>query len=80
VIEGETGFLVDEGDVSGMAEQMVRLAGDPTMAGVMGRTARSWIEAEFSMPKRIGNLRKIIHSCLPSARVLTPSDPVVAGC
>jgi len=79
VLEGETGFLVEERDVSGMAERMLRLAGDPTLAGKMGRMARTWIEAEFSMPKRIGNLRKIIHDCLPSAGVSIRSDSVVAS-
>jgi glycosyltransferase involved in cell wall biosynthesis len=62
VIEGETGFLVEERDVPGMADRMLRLAVDPALAGQMGRAARSWIEAEFSIPKRVGNLWEIIQS------------------
>jgi glycosyltransferase involved in cell wall biosynthesis len=65
VLEGETGFLVEEGDVQGMADRMLRLAADPALAGKMGRVARSWVEAEFSIPRRVGDLWKIIESCLP---------------
>jgi glycosyltransferase involved in cell wall biosynthesis len=72
VLDGQTGFLVAEHDVAGMAEQMLRLAGDPALAGDMGRRARRWIEAEFSLPGRIGRLREIIQSCLPGAAARPP--------
>jgi glycosyltransferase involved in cell wall biosynthesis len=73
VIEGETGFLVEEGDVEGMAERMLRFAFDPALAGEMGRNARRWVEAEFSITKRIGNLWDIIQSCVAeSVGVTTP--------
>jgi glycosyltransferase involved in cell wall biosynthesis len=65
VIEGRTGFLVDEHDVPGMAAHMLRLARDPNLAGTLGREARRRVEAEFSLEKRIGRLWGIIESCLP---------------
>jgi colanic acid/amylovoran biosynthesis glycosyltransferase len=68
VVEGETGFLVEEGDVSGMADRMLRLAEDPGLAGRFGRQARARIEAEFSMEKRIGQLWIIIESCIHARR------------
>jgi glycosyltransferase involved in cell wall biosynthesis len=74
VLEGETGFLVQERDVSGMAERMLQLAVNPALAGKMGGMARIRIEAEFSMPKRIGNLRKIIQSCVPPRRGVNTLD------
>ena len=61
VIEGETGFLVDEGDVDGMAEYMVQLAKDPKLAVKLGRAGRKRIVANFSMEKSIENLCKIIE-------------------
>jgi len=73
VIEGKTGFLVEERDVSGMAERMLRLATNPALAGRMGRCARSWIEAEFSITKRVGRLSEIIQSCVSETIGLTAS-------
>ncbi|MCA9118174.1 MAG: glycosyltransferase, partial [Planctomycetaceae bacterium] len=37
VVDGETGYLVDERDVSAMAERMVQLAREPELAAEMGR-------------------------------------------
>ena len=66
VIDGETGFLVDEHDVDGMAQRMLRLAEDPVLAGRLGRAARVRIEGCFSMERSIGELWKIIQSCVRS--------------
>lgn len=60
VVEGETGFLVDEGDVAGMAEAMIKLASDGELAARMGKAARARIESEFSSEKRLENLWRII--------------------
>lgn len=64
VIEGQTGFLVDEGDVAGMAKHMKLLAKDPGLAGEIGAQARSHIKSEFNREKRLGNLWEIIESCI----------------
>jgi glycosyltransferase involved in cell wall biosynthesis len=73
VVEGETGFLVDERDVPGMADAMARLARDPGLAGEMGKKARAWINAEYSMTKQVGNLGEIIRSCWARAGGRAPS-------
>lgn len=62
VIHGETGFLVEEGDINGMAEYMIKLAQNPLLAGKMGRQARERIYSKFSMEKSISNLWNIIES------------------
>lgn len=70
VVEGKTGFLVDEGDASGMAERMIELAERPELARIMGNAARNHIKANFSKQHRISNLWNIIESCIaqrPSA-------------
>jgi len=64
VIDGETGLLVDEGDVEGMAERMLRLANDPALATRLGRAARQRICNEFSMEKSIASLWCIIESAI----------------
>lgn len=64
VIDGKTGLLVDEGDVPGMAEQMLRLARDPQLAANLGNAARAWIKSEFSMQRSIEKLWTIIEKAI----------------
>jgi glycosyltransferase involved in cell wall biosynthesis len=61
VREGETGFLVDEGDIDSMADHMIRLAQDAPLAGRIGQQAHEHIKAHFSMERSIGNLWEIIE-------------------
>jgi colanic acid/amylovoran biosynthesis glycosyltransferase len=64
VIHGETGFLVEEGDIEGMAAYMLKLAREPELAATMGRRGREHIKANFSMEQRIANLWRIIKQCI----------------
>ena len=64
VIEGETGFLVDEKDVESMAAYMVRLVHDTALASRLGHAARLHIESAFSSKHSISRLCAIIESCL----------------
>ena len=64
VIEGETGFLVDERDVDGMAQHILRLVEEPALAKRMGLAAREQIKKHFSKEQRLGNLWRIIESCI----------------
>ena len=57
VIDGQTGLLTDEFDLSGMAQHMIRLAKDPDLAGRLGQCARQRVTAHFSSEKAIGQLR-----------------------
>jgi glycosyltransferase involved in cell wall biosynthesis len=61
VIEGETGFLVDEGDIEGMAAHMLTLARDADLAGRMGRRAREHVAANFSMEQHIARLAEVLE-------------------
>jgi glycosyltransferase involved in cell wall biosynthesis len=79
VVEGETGFLVEEHDIAAMAERMQRFAADPVLAGEMGRRARAWIDAEFSLPKQIGKLWDIICSCCSRDGALAPPSRMVTS-
>ena len=67
VLDGETGLLVDEGDVEGMAAQMIRLADDPELAARLGRAGRQRVCAEFSMEKSIAGLWSIIEGAIHNA-------------
>jgi glycosyltransferase involved in cell wall biosynthesis len=62
VIEGETGFLVAEKDVSGMATHMLTLVRSPELAGRMGQQARARIEGHFSNARSLARLWSIIEA------------------
>lgn len=67
ILDGETGALVDEGDVAGMAAAMVRLAQEPELARCWGRAARERIVSQFSMDRSIGHLWEILCSSARNA-------------
>jgi glycosyltransferase involved in cell wall biosynthesis len=48
VVHGETGFLVDEYDVSAMAQRIVELLQDPAAVDRMGRASRARVVARYS--------------------------------
>ncbi len=61
VLHGDTGLLVDERDVSGMAENMVLLLSDRDAAEAMGRRARQRIQVHFSSASHIARLEAAIR-------------------
>jgi glycosyltransferase involved in cell wall biosynthesis len=44
VCHGETGFLVEPGDIEGLAGALRRIICDPALAARMGRSGRRWAE------------------------------------
>lgn len=56
VVEGETGYLVEERDVSGMAAKMLRLAQDPLLAKQLGQAGRQHMEKHYSLEQYIETL------------------------
>ena len=61
VVDGETGILVDEGDIEGMANGMLRIAEDVELAGKMGLAAREHVCANYSDELSLSRLRNIIR-------------------
>jgi glycosyltransferase involved in cell wall biosynthesis len=66
VVHGRTGFLVEEGDIDGMAEHMFELMVHPELALEMGKHAREHITRNYDMENSIKNLRAIIDKCAGS--------------
>jgi colanic acid/amylovoran biosynthesis glycosyltransferase len=75
VIEGTTGVLVDEHDVDGMAERMLRLIDDPALAARLGQAARDHVRASFSMERSLGRLWAIIERCIAGHQPSRASEP-----
>lgn len=76
VVDGETGFLVEEGDVRAMAQAMARLARDPGLAGRMGAANRARVCREFSMDRSIGRLDALVKEVAGGAG---PGPPDLSG-
>jgi glycosyltransferase involved in cell wall biosynthesis len=62
VVENETGLLVDETDVTGMANAMIELARNPQLAGKMGRAARERMLEKFTLDRHIEGLARMIEA------------------
>lgn len=67
VIDGETGYIVDEGDVEGMARGMARLLADPEAAIRMGDAARHHAETHLDQKILHARLRDILGLPQPAA-------------
>lgn len=64
VVDEITGLLVDERDVAGMSNHMIRIAQDTILAARLGAAGRDRIEQHFSMDRSIARLWEIIESCI----------------
>jgi len=60
VVEGETGLLVDEGDVEGMAGHLVTLARDPARAAALGAAGRRRAGELHSLERSIARLWQVM--------------------
>jgi len=64
IIDGETGLLVNEHDVEGMATQMLSMIEKPELAKILGEAGRNNIRENYSMSKHMQLLNKSIYSCI----------------
>jgi colanic acid/amylovoran biosynthesis glycosyltransferase len=60
VVEEETGILVDEGDVDGMAKSILRLAIDPSLRQQMGQAGHRRALQNFTWQKNRDELREVM--------------------
>lgn len=64
VIEGVTGFLVDERDIEGMASRMIKLARSHERAVEMGKAGRQHILEHYSVEKQVAKLDAVIQNAM----------------
>jgi len=64
VIDGITGYLVDEHDTKGMAEKMVKLAQSPELAVQLGIAGREHMIRNYQTADRIALLNKVIQNSI----------------
>jgi colanic acid/amylovoran biosynthesis glycosyltransferase len=64
VLDGETGFLVEERDICGMTEYILRLLGDMQLANQFGNRGREHIRRNFSQKDHIRRIQTKVDECL----------------
>jgi glycosyltransferase involved in cell wall biosynthesis len=67
VLNGQTGFLVEERDVPAMADRMLKLVEDPQWAARLGDAARARIIANYSIERQLNQLTGILGGCIDNA-------------
>jgi glycosyltransferase involved in cell wall biosynthesis len=71
IIHGKTGLLVEEHDVDGMAENMIKLLENPEIAKEMGAKGKINIEGNFTLKRHVELLDTLIERAVkPSLRTL----------
>lgn len=75
VEDGVSGLLTEPGDVSGVAEAIERLAGDPALRAAMGTASRKKVEAEFDLKSNARQLAALLLEYSPDLR----ADGALAG-
>lgn len=64
VLDGETGYLVDQGDVAGMGDAVVRLLANPDLCRQMGMQARQRVQTHFSVDQTAEQVDAVINRVL----------------
>ncbi|MDX1564154.1 MAG: glycosyltransferase [Phycisphaeraceae bacterium] len=68
VIEGKTGYLVDEFDMVAMAENMIVLGRDPDLAARLGTEGRQHVVEHFALQQSISRLVELIRRSMSCPR------------
>ena len=64
VVNGETGYLVPEHDVEGMANYMLKIAGDVKLAATIGNKEAEHIRKNYNITDRINTLAQILQQAI----------------
>lgn len=64
IIEGETGFLVEEHDVDAMAEKMILLLENKTLAKELGASAKERIKTNFTLERHLDVIDGLIEKTI----------------
>lgn len=68
VLDGQTGFLVEERDVEGMAAAMAKLLSDPGLAAVLGDCGRRRILEGFTIDHHLRQVSELLLQVIEEAR------------
>jgi glycosyltransferase involved in cell wall biosynthesis len=66
VVDGETGLLIEPGDVQGLASALARIAAEPETRERLGIAVRARLAADFSLGRNVERLRLQIFDGVPA--------------
>lgn len=66
--DGVTGFLIPPGDPTALAERVVCLLKEPSLAWVMGQRGRQKVEREFAIERMVGQFQGLYRDLLREKR------------
>ncbi len=64
VVDGETGILVPPGDAQALANAILRLLGDRSLARRMGQNGRARVAETYSLERVVGQMDKLYQALL----------------
>jgi glycosyltransferase involved in cell wall biosynthesis len=64
VVDGETGLLVPPRDPRALADAVLRLLGDPALAGRLGEAARRRVESQFTLEQMVSRMQELYDQLL----------------
>jgi len=76
IVEGETGFLVESGDVEGMAGRLLQLLNDGEMAKDMGMRGCRIIEDRFTASAQTMQVLKLYKDLWAEKRLLKKTHEI----
>jgi glycosyltransferase involved in cell wall biosynthesis len=80
VTDGEDGFLVEPGDVEGLAERLALLANDPALRAAMGGAGRDRMRSRYAVDRLIDDIDRLYRDLLERKGLrLQPPQPPSAG-
>lgn len=68
VVDGVTGYLVDELDTDVMSARMTKLASNPELAAELGHAARNRVYKNYNLNSHISKINKIIENAVTPDR------------
>lgn len=68
VLDGETGFLVDERDETAMATAMARVVSDPELAARLGDCGRQRVLAGFTVDHHLRQVSELLRKVIEASR------------
>jgi glycosyltransferase involved in cell wall biosynthesis len=55
-LDGQTGFLIQAGDLKNLAEKIIRLANDSALREKLGRRGQDFVCENFAVEKMVDNI------------------------
>jgi glycosyltransferase involved in cell wall biosynthesis len=70
--DGETGFLVKPGDLAGLKDRLLQLAGDSALRETLGRSGQGFVRENFAVEKMVDAIYNLYLKLMASRQMTKP--------